>query len=124
MAQEYKGSLRVNFFPSQESYKKNKESLTDTDISFVPFFGMELSKGQEGFARDEETGFTIQWSYGASSRTWTFPQPFTEVYYAASSSESTGKSSSGLDYVNKVTKTNMSSLGYGSNSYLLAIGIS
>lgn len=125
MAQEYKGSLRVNFFPSQESYDTNKNALTDTDVSFIPFVGgMSLSEGESGWVRDESTGLTIQWSYGASSRTWTFPRPFTEVYYAASSSESTGKSSSGLDYVNKVTKTNMSSLGYGSNSYLLAIGIS
>lgn len=125
MATEYKGALRVNFFPSEESYDTNKNSLTDTDISFIPFVGgMSLSEGQSGWVRDESTGLTIQWSYGESSRTWTFPRPFTEVYYAASSSVSTGKSSSGLDYVYDVTTTGMKNLGFGSGSYLIAIGVS
>lgn len=83
-----------------------------------------LTQGDSGWTRDKTTGLTIQWSYGTASRTWTFPRPFTAVYYAASSSVSTGKSSSGLDYVNNVSTTGMTNLGFGSDSYLIAIGIS
>lgn len=124
MPTEYTGSVGVNFFRSEEIYETNKDSLVDTDIAFVPFNGMELSGDTEGYVRDESTGLTIQWSYGTAGRTWTFPVPFTAVYYAASSSNSTSKSSSGLDYVNNVTNTSMKSLGHGDGSYLIAIGIS
>lgn len=81
-----------------------------------------ISQGNNGYARESSTGFTIQWTQTSSSEgTWTFPRTFSSVYGAVGiKRESSGDFS---PYTNNLTTSSLR-YGFGNNGFIIAIGVS
>lgn len=86
---------------------------------------LEISKGTNGYIRDTQTGFTIQWGYNtnqATPGTVTFPRAFTTLYGATITEVSNKTRATSMG--NTSTTGFTAYLSANDNFYWIALGIS
>lgn len=81
-----------------------------------------ISRGSSGWARDNSTGFTIQWGRNSSTRT-TFPRAFSTVYSIAAYGTYGGSRSDHVDNLGEFTNTYFTTSN-SFNNYWIAVGVS
>lgn len=123
MAQEYTGSLKANFFPSEDSYTTNKGSLTETDISFIPANTI-VETYQDGteWYRVFSDGWVEQGGFvagsGYNTKTITFLKPMADTNYLALNTSSTSSSvTSGYGGMSSLTTTTVVSYCHNSHRW-------
>lgn len=80
-----------------------------------------FSSGTSGWARDNSTGFTIQWGRNSSTRT-TFPRAFSKVYSIAAYGTYGGSRSDHTDNLGEFTNTYFTTSN-SFNNYWIAVGV-
>jgi len=106
-------------------------TITTQDTVTTNTSNWSISKGTNGWARDNSTGFTIQWgAYNGAyqtSTTITFPRTFSTCYAVVMTSVYNSTDSSYCDYIDRVLWRNNSQFGafVNPNAFTwLAVGIS
>lgn len=80
-----------------------------------------FSSGASGWARDNSTGFTIQWGRNSSTST-TFPRAFSQVYSIAAYGTYGGSRSDHTDNIGEFTNTYFTTSNTF-NNYWIAVGV-
>lgn len=80
-----------------------------------------FSSGTSGWARDNSTGFTIQWGRNSSTRT-TFPRAFSKVYSISAYGTYGGSRSDHTDNLGEFTNTYFTTSN-SFNNYWIAVGV-
>lgn len=118
-------SIRAGGYGNEN--KKYVTGNTSGSLSWdnKPICTLEISKGTNGYIRDTQTGFTIQWGHNTNQvnpGTVTFPRAFSTMYGTAITEVS---SKTRATSINNTSTTGFSvNLSANDNFYWIALGIS